>query len=216
MAYASRFKHWAPGIGVCIYISPGGSPLISDMWAASLLQGGTSGVLGGCGVGSGVGWLSCSSGGAPVRLRLQRVWGFGAVPFWQGGQPFIWYSRSIAGSLSITAFPLSCPGNSTPCFFSSRTLARGFLNRNCVSSTAVRKNPPLAILAIFKARHMSNCSSCTRPPCLAIVAGMLKTYKKLVAASTYQIRLEPQPCTLRYYPPTRLKPGWFTLGDSYH
>jgi len=30
---------------------------------------------------------------------------------------------------------------------------------------------------------MSDCSSCTRPPCLTIVAEMLITYKKLVAAS---------------------------------
>jgi hypothetical protein len=38
-------------------------------------------------------------------------------------------------------------------------------------------------LAIFKARRMSDCSSYNRPPCLAIVADMLKTYMILVAAS---------------------------------
>jgi hypothetical protein len=37
------------------------------------------------------------------------------------------------------------------------------------------------MMAIFNARHMSNYSSCTRPPCLPIVADTLKTYKKLVA-----------------------------------
>jgi hypothetical protein len=42
----------------------------------------------------------------------------------------------------------------------------------------------LVILAILKARRMSDCFSCTRPPCLAIVADMLKTYKTLVAALT--------------------------------
>jgi len=48
--------------------------------------------------------------------------------------------------------------------------------------------PSLAILAIFKARRMSDCSSCTWPPCLAIVADMLKTSKKLVAATTVRSR----------------------------
>ena len=52
------------------------------------------------------------------------------------------------------------------------------------------------ILVIFKARHMSDCCSLTRPPCLAIVADMLKTYKKLIAASINMIRLVPQ----RYTP----------------
>jgi len=47
--------------------------------------------------------------------------------------------------------------------------------------------PSLAILAIFKARHMSDCSSCNRPPCLALVAGMLKTDKKLVAAANNEV-----------------------------
>jgi len=68
--------------------------------------------------------------------------------------------------------------------------------RYCVSSVAVYENPPLAILAIFKARHMSDSSSWTRPPCLAIVADMLKTHKKLDAACTYQIRQLPLPKTL--------------------
>jgi hypothetical protein len=42
---------------------------------------------------------------------------------------------------------------------------------------------------MFKARLMSDCSSCTRPPCLAIIADMLNTYKKLVAASNTEMRL---------------------------
>jgi len=36
-----------------------------------------------------------------------------------------------------------------------------FLNEFCFSSLAVHENPPLAIFAIFKARRMSDCSSCT-------------------------------------------------------
>jgi len=137
------------------------------------------GVSGGCGVGSGVGCLSSSGGGAPVALRLQLVWGFCAMSSGQGRQPSIWFSRSIAGCHSIAAFTFLCPGNSTHCFFSSRTLARGCLIRNCVSPIVARENPPLAILFIFKARRMSDCSSCTRPPCLAIVADMLKTYPEI-------------------------------------
>jgi len=185
LAYASRLKNWALGRGIRIYTYLDGTPSISDRWAASLLPGGTDGVSGGCGVSSGVSCLSCASGGAPMPLRYQRVWGFCAVLFRQGRQPLIWCSRSIAGCLSIATFTSSSPGNTSPRFFSCRTSARGCLIRNCVSSNAARKNPHLAILALFKARHMSDCSSCTQPPCLAIVADMLKIYKELVAASTY-------------------------------
>jgi len=58
-------------------------------------------------------------------------------------------------------------------------------------------NPPLAILPIFNTRRMSDCSNCTQPPCLAIVADILKTYMNLVAAFTYEIRLLPLPYMLR-------------------
>jgi len=51
-----------------------------------------------------------------------------------------------------------------------------FLNRGA-------REPFISHFPIFKARRMSDCWSCTRPPCLAILADMLKTYKKLVAAS---------------------------------
>jgi len=179
LAYASWLKNWALGSEVCIYTYPVGTPSIADGWAASLLPGGTSGVSCGCVVGSGVGCLSHSGGGAPVPLHLQCLWGFCAVPCWQGRQPSVWISWSIAGCHSIPAFTFLCPGNPTPHFFRSRTSARGFLNRKCVSSIAARENSPLAILAISKARHMSDCSSCTRPPCRAIVADMLKTYKEI-------------------------------------
>jgi len=101
------------------------------------------------------------------------------MPCWQGRQPSVWFSRSIARCLSIAASTFLCPGESTPHFFSSRTLAQGLLINNCVSPIAAHENPPLAILAIFKARRMSDYSSCTRPPCLAIVADMLKTNKEI-------------------------------------
>jgi len=179
LAYASWLKNWALGRGLCIYTYLGGTPSISDRWATSLSTGGTSGVLGGCGISSGIGCLSRSGGGAPVPLRPQCVGRFCAMPFWQGRQWSVGFSQSIAGCLSIAALTFLWPGNSTPRFISSRTSARGFLIRNCVSSIAARKNPPVAILVIFKARCMSDCSSCTQPTCLATVADMLKTYKEI-------------------------------------
>jgi hypothetical protein len=38
----------------------------------------------------------------------------------------------------------------------------------------------LAICTMFSAIHISACSSCSQPPCLASVADMLKTYKSVV------------------------------------
>ena len=63
---------------------------------------------------------------------------------------------------------------------------------------------------------MSYCSSCTRPPCLAIVADMLKTYKTLVAASESENRRLPLPYTLPLPPPECLKLFWSIPGDAYH
>jgi len=68
--------------------------------------------------------------------------------------------------------------------------------RNCVYTVAPCEHPALAIVAIFKARGMSDCFNSTRPPCRAIVGDMLKTYKKLVAASTDHIGLLPLPYIL--------------------
>jgi len=68
--------------------------------------------------------------------------------------------------------------------------------RYSVSSIAACEKPSVAILAIFNARRMLDCSSCTRPPCLAIVVDMLKTYKTLVDASNNGFRLLPLPHTL--------------------
>jgi len=81
-------------------------------------------------------------------------------------------------------------------FLSSRTSVRGFMIRYFASSIAAHKNASLAILGIFNARRMSDCASCTQPPCLATVAAILKTYKKLAAASNNEIRLLPLPYTL--------------------
>jgi len=116
--------------------------------------------------------------------------------FWHGRHLSVWFWRSIAGCHSVAAFTLVCRGNSTPCFFSSQTSVQGLLIRYCDPFIAARENHSLGILAMFKARHMSDCSSCTPPHCLAIVADMLNTYTKLVAASNDEMRLLPQPYTL--------------------
>jgi len=175
LAYGSRLNNRALGSGVCIYTYRGGTSSVSELWVLSLSSAGTGGVLGLDGTGSG--------GGAHVPLRLQRVCGSFAVPFWQGRQLSVWFSRIIAGCLSITAITLLSLRNTTPRFFSSRSSARGSFIRRWVSSIAARENPSVGILAILKARHLLDDSNCTRPPCYAIVADMLKTYKKLVAAS---------------------------------
>jgi hypothetical protein len=63
---------------------------------------------------------------------------------------------------------------------------------------------------------MLNCSSCTRPPRLAIVADMLETYKTFVAASNNEIRLLPLPYMLPLPPLSWLQPVSSTRGDAYH
>ena len=196
LAYASIMKDWALGSGVCIYTYLGGTPSIWDAWAPSLRPGGTCGVPGGCGVSPGVSCLSRPGGGAPVSSHLQHDWGFCAVPSWQVRKPSVWLSRIIAVCVPIAVFTFLCQANWTPFIFSSRTWARRFLIRHCVSSIVAHENPLLAIFTIFKARDMSDCTSCTWPPCLAIVAGTLKFYNNFIAASTYQIRLLPLPYTV--------------------
>jgi len=86
----------------------------------------------------------------------------------------------------VSSYPslhIFVPRKYLPHFISSQTSPRGFVISCCVASIVECKNPPLAILAIFKARCMSDCSSCTRPPCLTTVADMLKTYIKSVRTS---------------------------------
>jgi len=185
LGYPSTMKHWGLERQVGIYTYLGSAPSVSKPWAPWLSLGGARGIPGGGGANS--------VEGAPVPDRLQCVCRFFAVTFWQGRQLSVWLPRSIAGCDSITSFICLCQGDSTPCYFSSWTVAWGFLSRYCVSSIVAHRNPPFAILAKFKARHMSDCSSCTRPPSLAIIADMLITYKKSVAASKSDIQLLPLP-----------------------
>jgi len=98
--------------------------------------------------------------------------------------PAVWFWRSMVGCPSLAACTILCSGNSKPRFYSAQASGQGFLIRYCVSLIAAHENPPLSILALFRARRMFDYSSCTRPPCLAIVADMLETYKKLLAPLT--------------------------------
>jgi len=195
-ADGSRVKDSVQGGDVCVYACPASKLMISERSAPELSPVGTGSVPGRGGVGSGVGCLHRSGGGAPVPLGLQRVWGFFAVPFWQEWHPAMWFWWSIARCLSSPAFTCLCPGISISLYVSSRISAQVVLIRYCVCSIAVCENTSLAILTIFKARRMSDCSSCTRPASLAIVADMLNTYKKLVAAFNNGIQRVPLPYTL--------------------
>jgi len=113
---------------------------------------------------------------------------------------------------SHRSFTLFRPGDSTHRFFSSRTLSWGFWIWYCMSSIAPPENAPLAILAIFKATRVSDSYSWTWPPSLAINAAMLKTYKKLVAASDLAITSTIY-ASVAYTTP---KPVSFTLWMAYH
>jgi len=106
---------------------------------------------------------------------------------WQWMQPSVWYSWIIGRCHSITAFTFQWPGTWIPHFISSWISSQSSLIRYRVCSIAAHETPPFANLGIFKVRCMSDFSSCTWPPCFAIVADMLTTYKKLVAASENDI-----------------------------
>jgi len=137
-----------------------------------------------------VGWRCTLSFAPPACRRILC----GAV--WHGRQLSVRFWPSIAGCLAISAFTVLCPGNAITRFFSSRTSVQGFLITYCISSVAVCENPPLAVLATFKDRSMSDYSSCTRPPCLAMVADMMGTYKKLVVVTNNKIWQLPEPYKL--------------------
>ena len=183
-----KIENRALGSGVGIYTHPGSTPSVWKLWVLTQSSSGAGGVPGLGGTGR--------SGGALVPWCQYWVCGFFRVRFLQEGQPAISLSRTIARCLSIGALTVIYPGNTTPHYFPSRTLAGGFLISFCISSLAARENPSVAILAIFKARHMSDCSSCTRSACLAIVAEMSKTYTKVVAASRVRIGCYPNPIRL--------------------
>ena len=175
LVYGSRLINQALGCWACISRYPGGTRSVAELGVLSTSSGGAGDVP--CLAGAGRGR------GAPMPLRLQRVCGFFAVPFWQGRQLSVRFSRTSAGCHSIAAFTSFRQGYTTHLMFSSLTPAWCYLIRCCVSSLEARENPSLAILAIFKASRMSECSCCTGPPCLVIVPDMLRPYKNWVTAT---------------------------------
>jgi len=117
-ADTSRLQNWAQGRYVCDYSYPAGKLTICDRCAPDLLLVSAGGVPGRGDVSYGVGYLRQAGGGTPDPLRLQCVWVFFVVAFWQESQPDVWLWRSIAGCLFIAAFTFLCTANSTPrCFF---------------------------------------------------------------------------------------------------
>jgi len=82
----------------------------------------------------------------------------------------------------MAALTCSSLGNSTPRLFCCRTSVWCFLMWWLVSSIGASETPSLGILAIFTTRRMSECSSCTRPPSLPIVADIVKTNQTIVVA----------------------------------
>lgn len=74
-------------------------------------------------------------------------------------------------------------------------MVQDLLIGSCVLSIMTCENLTFASLATFKARSMLDCSSCTRLPCVSIVAVMLKMYKKLLAVFNTEIRQQSQSYT---------------------
>jgi hypothetical protein len=91
--------------------------------------------------------------------------------------------------LSIPSLSFLCPQNSANKVICSQTLACGFAIRYCVYAIVESRNTLWAILPGFKTRPMKDCCSDTWPPCLAILADMLKTYQKLVVTSKNEVSL---------------------------
>jgi hypothetical protein len=189
-------KRFSTGRDVCEAACIAGRFTIWEYRAPEVLLVGAGVDLARGGIGSGVGCMRQFGGGAPVALSLQPVCGFFAVPFWEGTHPAMWFWKSIARCLCVASFTFLWPGSSTVRFFSCHISAQCFVIIYWVFSIAAREHSPLAISAVFKTRCMLDCSSCTWSPCLAIVADMFNTYKKLVGASNKTIGLLPWPYTL--------------------
>jgi len=185
-AYGSWLNCVALGSGVCTDTYLAGTLSILDISAPTFSPGGAGGTGGASRRGGVPGRNGVSlGGGAAVPLRIQHVCGSCTVPSWQERQPSVRFSG--AGCPSILTFIILYPWTRTPHSYSSRTSTWGFLIRCSVFSIAVQENPALPIVAIFKARHMLDYSSCTWPPCFGTVADMLKTYKESVPVSKYEI-----------------------------
>jgi len=173
----------------------GGKLTISDGWAPEVLQVGAGGVPGGGGVSAGARTLRrqgevhlflCVSSVSADSLRRH----FGE----EGGRHLVMtkYCRvSLYRSLHL-CMPRKL---NTPLLLFS-DLGAWFLNEIFRFLYCGARKAFLGHFGHIHGRRMSDCSSCTRPPCLAIVADMLKTYKTLVNASNNEIGLLPLPYTL--------------------
>ena len=95
--------------------------------------------------------------------------------------------------------------------FSARFLVQLLLLLYCSA-----EKPFFGHFGLFNTRHMSDCSSCTQAPWLAIVADMMKIYKKFVSVSNNKILKVPQPYTLPQPPTRRLKSVSSNPRDAYH
>jgi len=136
--------------------------------------------------------------------------------FGKHGSPLIDFHEPLPGVFLMQPSPFYINETHLPTSSHLRVGCEGVLNMNCASSSAACENPPLAILAIFNTRRMSDYSCCTWHPCLAIVADMLQTYKILVAASQNEIELLPLPYTTTEPSPRYMKPALSSLRDPYH
>jgi len=79
------------------------------------------------------------------------------------------------------------PGEHNTPFFHFLNFGSWFVDLLLRSLHCSARKPFFRHLGYIQPRCMSDCSSCTQPPCLAIAADMLKTYKKLVADSWVRI-----------------------------
>lgn len=127
--------------GVWVYTYQGGTPLSREPQAPSLAAGGTDGVQSGRGICSVDSRLLGAIGDLPPPLHLQWAFGLFAVPFWQGRQQIVGYSRTIAGCLWITAFMFLCRRISNPHFLTFWISPWGFCIWYWVSSIMACEYP---------------------------------------------------------------------------
>jgi hypothetical protein len=168
MPYVSWLSHWAMRWGVRIYTYPCGTPSIGNHSIAQLSPGGADGIPGG----GGAAWGVCS----PDTVCLQSVCGFCAMPFSQGREQSIWFHQPLSDFFRSQPSPGFTIETQPPTSSLLGLWHTGVLISCCVSSVVAQETPPLAILAIFKATHILAYSGCTWPPCLALVANLVKTY----------------------------------------
>jgi hypothetical protein len=157
--------------------------------------------------------FECRCGGSFAPPSCLRILSY-TILAWNGARCMIFVNHCPVSFYHCLQVLLPMILNSLLLQFSD--FSARFLISYCVSSIVESKNPPLAISAIFNARRMSDYLGCTPPSCLAREAGMLKPYKKLVAASKMKLRLLPQPYSTLQPPLKCSNPVLSSPGDLYH